>query len=113
MTAPIGGIGAMGGPGGPGGPRRIGLDIAGENGLSTFQQPEGGTSFADTLKKAIGDVSAQQDTAQDYIQKFVSGQPVELHQVMAASEEAEMSLEMLVELRNKLMDAYKSVVNMG
>jgi flagellar hook-basal body complex protein FliE len=110
MTAPIGGIGAMGGPGGP---RRIGLDIAGENGLSTFQQPEGGTSFADTLKKAIGDVSAQQDTAQDYIQKFVSGQPVELHQVMAASEEAEMSLEMLVELRNKLTDAYKTVMSMG
>ena len=110
MTAPIGGIGAMGGPSGP---RRIGLDIAGENGMSTFSQPEGGTSFADTLKKAIGDVSTQQDTAQDYLQRFVRGEPVELHQVMAASEEAEMSLEMLVELRNKLMDAYKSVVNMG
>jgi len=110
MTAPIGGIGGMGGPGGP---RRIGLDIAGENGMSTFQQPEGGTSFADTLKKAIGDVSAQQDTAQDYIQRFVRGEPVELHRVMAATEEAEISLEMLVELRNKLMDAYKSVTNMG
>jgi flagellar hook-basal body complex protein FliE len=32
---------------------------------------------------------------------------------MAASEEASISLEMLVELRNKLMDAYKTVMNMG
>ncbi len=110
MTAPIGGIGGMGGTVGP---RRIGLDIGGENGMSRFQQPAGGTSFGDTLKKAIGDVSTQQDTAQNYIERFVRGEPVELHQVMAASEEAQLSLEMLVELRNKVMDAYKSVVNMG
>jgi flagellar hook-basal body complex protein FliE len=110
MTAPIGGIGSMGGVGGP---RRIGLDIAGEGGLSRFQMPEGGTSFGDTLKKAIGEVSNKQDSAQNYIERFVRGEPVELHQVMAASEEAQISLEMLVELRNKLMDAYKSVVNMG
>lgn len=110
MTAPIGGIGSMGGTVGP---RKIGLDIAGEGGMARFQAPAGGTSFGDHLKKAISDVSAQQDTAQDYIQRFVSGQPVELHQVMAASEEAQLSLEMLVELRNKLTDAYKSVVNMG
>ncbi len=109
MTAPIGGFG---GPGGAVGPRRIGLDIAGEGG--GLQQPAtGGTSFGDTLKRALGEVSTSQDTAQDYVQRFVRGEPVELHQVMAAAEEASISLEMLVELRNKLMDAYKTVVNMS
>jgi flagellar hook-basal body complex protein FliE len=110
MTAPIGGLGGMQGPGGP---RKLGLDIAGEGGRSLLQPSTDGPSFADTLKRAIGEVSASQDTAQDYIQRFVRGEPVELHQVMAATEEAEISLEMLVELRNKLMDAYKTVVNMG
>jgi flagellar hook-basal body complex protein FliE len=111
MTAPIGGFG---GPGSGSGPRRIGLDIAGENGLSRLQQPASNVpSFGDTLKRALGEVSSTQDTAQDYIQRFVRGEPVELHRVMAATEEAEISLEMLVELRNKLMDAYKSVTNMG
>ncbi len=111
MTAPISGLG---GSGGSIGPRRIGLDIAGENGIARVSQPSiGGTSFGDSLKRAIGEVSTSQDTAQDYIQRFVRGEPVELHQVMAAAEEAQLSLEMLVELRNKLMDAYKSVVNMG
>jgi flagellar hook-basal body complex protein FliE len=111
MTAPIGGFG---GPGGAGGPRRIGLDIGGEGGLGRLQSPNAdGPSFGDTLKRALGEVSSSQDTAQDYIQRFTRGEPVELHQVMAAAEEASISLEMLVELRNKLMDAYKTVVNMS
>lgn len=113
MTAPIGGFGGgLGGPTGPQGPRKLGLDIAGENGLPG-QSQLGGSSFGDTLKRALGQVSEAQDVAQDYIQKFVSGQPVELHQVMAATEEASISLEMLVELRNKVMDAYKTVMQMG
>jgi flagellar hook-basal body complex protein FliE len=110
MTAPIGGFG---GPGGVGGPRRIGLDIGGEGGLGGLKSPKDGASFGDTLKRALGEVSSQQDNAQDYVQRFVRGEPVELHQVMAAAEEASISLEMLVELRNKLMDAYKTVVNMS
>jgi len=72
-----------------------------------------GPSFSDTLKKAIGEVSTSQETSQDYIQRFVRGEPVELHQVMAAAEEASLSLEMLVELRNKVMDAYRTVVSMS
>jgi flagellar hook-basal body complex protein FliE len=115
MTAPIGGFGGgFGGPGGPVGPRKLGLDIAGENGLARpGQSPVGGPSFGDTLKRALGQVSEAQDVAQDYIGKFVRGEPVELHQVMAATEEASISLEMLVELRNKVMDAYKTVMQMG
>lgn len=110
MTSPIGGFG---GPGGGIGPRRIGLDIAGEGGISRQQGSNDGPSFADALKRAIGEVSTQQDNAQDYVQRFVRGEPVELHQVMAAAEEAQLSLEMLVELRNKMMDAYKTVMTMG
>jgi flagellar hook-basal body complex protein FliE len=110
MTAPIGGFG---GPGNTIGPRRIGLDIAGENGMSRLQPPAGGESFGDTLKRALGQVSNAQDVSQDYMDRFVRGEPVELHQVMAAAEEASISLEMLVELRNKLMDAYKTVTQMG
>jgi flagellar hook-basal body complex protein FliE len=107
MTAPIGGFG------GPG-PRRIGLDIAGEGGIGRAKgAPADGVSFGDTLKRALGEVSSAQDKAQDSIQRFVRGEPVELHQVMAAAEEAQISLEMLVEMRNKLMEAYKTVMNMS
>lgn len=109
MTAPIGGFQGFGQIGGP---QRLGLDIAGESGRSMLA-PDGGPSFGDTLKKALNSVSTSQETAQDYIARFVRGEPVELHQVMAAAEEATLSLEMLVELRNKLMEAYRTVVSMG
>jgi len=105
MTAPIGGIG--------GGVAQVGgLNIAGENGASRMQ-PLGGESFGDTLKRALGEVSTAQDTAQDYIQRFVRGEPVELHQVMAATEEAGIALETLVEIRNKLSEAYRTVMSMA
>ena len=40
------------------------------------------------------------------------GENVELHQVMAATEEASISLQMLVEIRNKFTEAYKTVIQM-
>src|SRR4051812_1099338 len=89
-----------------------GLNIAGENGVGRMPSM-GGDSFGDTLKRALGEASSAQDTAQDYMQRFVRGEPVELHQVMAATEEAGIALEMLVEMRNKLSEAYKTVMSMG
>jgi flagellar hook-basal body complex protein FliE len=71
-----------------------------------------GPSFADALKNAIGDVSAMQDKASDAIAAFARGEPVELHEVMAAAEEAGIALEMLIEMRNKVTEAYRTVINM-
>jgi len=73
----------------------------------------GSTSFADVLRRAVNDASDLQTNAQDLIAAFVRGEPVELHQVMAASEEAAISLELLVEIRNKLTEAYRSMMSMG
>ena len=71
-----------------------------------------GPSFADALKNALGEVSQVETDAQDIISAFVRGEPVEIHQVMAAAEEAAISLEFLVEIRNKLTEAYRTVINM-
>ena len=68
-------------------------------------------SFADVFKRALQDTSSLQTDAQDTIAAFLRGESVELHQVMAASEEAAISLELLVEIRNKLTDAYRAVMN--
>jgi flagellar hook-basal body complex protein FliE len=70
-----------------------------------------GPSFKDLLARGLNDASALQDDSKDMIAAFLRGEPVELHQVMAASEEAAISLELLVEIRNKLTEAYRSVMN--
>lgn len=72
----------------------------------------GGPSFGDTLKQALGQVSAVQDDAAQKVGAFIRGENVELHQVMAATEEAGIALEMLVEVRNKLLEAYQSLATM-
>lgn len=80
--------------------------------LPSLPAPEApGASFGDLFKKSINDTSNLQDNAKDMIAAYLRGEPVELHQVMAASEEASISLELLVEIRNKLTEAYRTVMN--
>ena len=57
-------------------------------------------------------MSELQSEAQDAIGAFLRGEPVEVHQVMAAAEEAGIALEMLIEIRNKLTEAYRSVIQL-
>ncbi len=71
-----------------------------------------GTSFADTLNEALNQVSDLQDEAQDAIGAYLRGEPVEVHQVMSAAEEAGIALEMLVQFRNKITEAYRTVISM-
>jgi flagellar hook-basal body complex protein FliE len=78
---------------------------------AVFTPDSDAPSFGEMFKRALGDASELQQHSEDLIQAFLRGEPVELHQVMAASEEASISLELLVEIRNKLTEAYRSVMN--
>jgi len=98
----------MGAPIRPDGPRITTLERV----VDQFAPSQPGPSFAETLTRVVNDTQQMQEDASDLIGRFVRGEPVELHQVMAASEEANLSLEFLVEMRNKLTDAYRSVMNM-
>lgn len=69
-------------------------------------------SFKDTLADALGEVQGLQDEAGDAVDAFLRGDPVELHDVMAAVEEAGIALETLIEVRNRFIEAYRTVVNM-
>jgi len=89
------------------------LPIGGDTGMRPLSIGGGnGGSFADTLKQALNEVSGMQDQSSDAIASFLRGDPVELHQVMAASEEAGIALDALISIRDKLTDAYRSVINM-
>lgn len=101
MALPISGVGLSQG--------QIGIGSASPTGAG---RTPGGANFGDTLKNALGEVSEVQDSAQDIVGAYLRGEQVELHQVMAATEEAGIALEMLVEVRNKLTEAYRSVINM-
>jgi flagellar hook-basal body complex protein FliE len=43
---------------------------------------------------------------------FLSGEPVELHQIMIKAEQAGIATDLLLEIRNKLMNAYNDIMRM-
>lgn len=88
------------------------VGIRPDMGVGAAGAPAGGGSFGDTLQNFLGEVSKVQEDAGDKIHAFLRGEPVELHQVMASAEEAGIALEMLIEVRNKFLDAYQTVINM-
>src|SRR5690242_14656776 len=68
-------------------------------------------SFGDLFKNAINDASGMQNDGQNMIGAVLRGEPVALHHVTAANEEAATSLKPLVQIPNELCDAYRTVMN--
>lgn len=71
-----------------------------------------GPSFKDTFAKAMNEISDTRARGADLAQRFAAGEPVELHTVMAASAEAGLALDLAIEMRNKVVEAYRSLINM-
>jgi flagellar hook-basal body complex protein FliE len=67
------------------------------------------TSFMDTLKEKLDEVNDKQLEAEDKTESFIKGDDVDIHEVMLASEEAKLSLELAVQIRNKLVEAYQEI----
>jgi len=70
------------------------------------------SSFKDLLKKAVGDLNASQIGANDAIQNLATGGEDNLHDVIIAMEKANMTLQYAIQIRNKVLEAYQSVIQM-
>jgi flagellar hook-basal body complex protein FliE len=84
------------------------LDQPGE---ITPGQPAG-DSFGNVLGKLISDVNTKQNTATATVDAMQGGQAVPLHQAVIAMEEANVSFQLMVEVRNKLLDSYQELMRM-
>ena len=74
---------------------------------------EGGSGFSDILKDSINSVNEIQKTSGQLSKAFEMGdQDVSLAEVMIASQKASVSFQAMLQVRNKLVDAYKDVMNM-
>lgn len=69
-------------------------------------------SFAETLKKFLSDVNQLQLDANEQVQRMVAGEVENLHDVMVAVEKASISFELLLEIRNKVLEAYQELMRM-
>ena len=71
-----------------------------------------GPSFKDTFSRAMNEISDTRERGSNLAQRFAAGEPVELHTVMAASAEAGLALDLAIEMRNKVVEAYRALINM-
>ncbi|MDR0308214.1 MAG: flagellar hook-basal body complex protein FliE [Chitinispirillales bacterium] len=69
-----------------------------------------GVSFKDTLSGFLKDVDQMQKKADQSIQRLAAGEITDVHQVMSASEEANVAFNMMMEIRTKVMDAYQEIM---
>lgn len=69
-------------------------------------------SFQNVLGDFVGEVNAEQNAASSAVAGMLSGKNVSLHQVMISMEEANISFQMMVEVRNKLLDSYQELMRM-
>ena len=68
--------------------------------------------FASRLGELVGEVDRLQDQAGALQTRAIQGEAVEVHDVMIASQEAGLALSMMIEIRNKLVDAYQELMRM-
>lgn len=95
-------------PGLPGGASDFGVS-------STFSQggnAKAGGEFVKTLQDAMSDVSDLQSEADTRVNQLLTGNAQDVHSAMIAVEKASLAFDMMVQVRNKIVQAYQQVSGM-
>ena len=76
---------------------------------SAPKQDAGGGGFGNLLKDAIQQVNDVEKSSQGELQKFLSNDS-DLHSVMISLEKADLSFQMMMQVRNKIVQAYQEIM---
>ncbi|TWT03690.1 flagellar hook-basal body complex protein FliE [Planomicrobium sp. CPCC 101079] len=68
--------------------------------------------FGDIFKQALQDVNAAQKESDTKTKQLVTGEVNDVSEVMIAAQKASLSLELTVQVRNKVVEAYQEVMRM-
>ena len=100
----------------------------GDSGSRTLSVPGGGAaphadpgsareaggrqSFSDLVKEFTADVNDLQFQKGHAIDMMVTGEAADVHQVMVAVEQAGIALDLMLEIRNRVMEGYQELIRM-
>ena len=79
--------------------------------VTPSSSPSGG-AFQSAFADAVSKVEQFQQNANASVEKFLSGEGEELHHVAIASQQAELSFQLFMQVRNKVVTAYQQVMQM-
>lgn len=98
------------------------MDISGINSINAINESglfsssetanSSKTSFSDWLQKEINVANTQINTADNNLRQYAIGETDNLHHVMMSIEEAKTSFELVMQVRNKLLEGYQEIMRM-
>ncbi len=71
-----------------------------------------GKSFAASLKDAVNAVNTAQKDSDIKMQELATGKSQNIHETMIAAEKADIALRLMVQVRNKMIEAYQEIMRM-
>ena len=80
--------------------------------ISITESPKSGTSFMDHLKSGFNEVNDMQKKADSMSMEVAAGKSENLHETMLATTQAEITFNLMVQLRNRALEAYQEVMRM-
>lgn len=69
-------------------------------------------NFADVLEQSVGQVDAKINQADLEVRKLAVGEEGDLHRVMISLEDAKMSLSLMIQVRNRVVESYQELMRM-
>lgn len=76
------------------------------------ETPSSKSSFSDLLSKAVGGVDEAMKVSEQTTEDFIAGKTENVHDVMISMQKAQLSFQMMVEIRNKAIEAYNEISRM-
>jgi flagellar hook-basal body complex protein FliE len=83
-----------------------------EGGLEGGEAVQSGTDFGNVLTQAVQSVEQTQANADGALYRVATGQDADLHGMITALEEANISLRTMASVRDKVVEAYQAIWNM-
>ena len=71
-----------------------------------------GATFEDMLRDSVRKVNQLQSEADEAVRSLATGSETDIHRTMIALEKAEVSFELMMQVRNKIISAYEEVMRM-
>jgi flagellar hook-basal body complex protein FliE len=76
------------------------------------EKSSGGTTFAQMFQDSLDKVNTFQVQSDTAIKELVAGRSKNIHETMLAIERADTSLKLMMQVRNKVLDAYREIMRM-
>jgi flagellar hook-basal body complex protein FliE len=90
-----------------------GLDaLIGPDAAQKQKQSQNSTSFGDMLAQSLQEVNRLHVAADEAVENLAAGKQKNIHETMIALEKADVAFQLLMQVRNKIVSAYETIMRM-